>query len=288
LLNTEQNSLVKSKVVESLGILLDNGDEVDRCYACKTLGLLGDNRVTDKLTERLRDEDIDVCVDAAEALGRLGVPETISTLVESMYKDPDGEVKIAIVEALGQIGCQTGSDEVITPLLEIAAKCPENMVIDENDTWDSWWDMQLKVVEALGQMQVKEAVPVFQAILEDKDNQDIESEILKALAIIGAEGEQVLCKRLVDGSARQRRRAAKALGYTKSESAVVALSSALHDKDSDVRIASVNALQNCSATEQLAAILLAQKDHDAEVCSAAIIAVQNLGSFHKLSTEQIA
>lgn len=285
--NTEQNSLGKSRVVESLGMLLDNGDEVDRCYACRTLGVLGDNRVTAKLTERLRDEDIDVCVDAAEALGRLGVPDTISTLVESMYKDPDGEVKVAIVEALGQIGCQTGNNEVIKPLLEIAAKCPENMVIDESETWDSWWDMQLKAIEILGRMQVKEAVPVLQAILEDEECQDIESEILKALAIIGAEGEKVLCQRLVDGSTRQRRRAAKALGYANSESAIVALSTALHDRDSDVRIASIKALQHCNAVEQLAAILLLQKDYDAEVCIAAITAVQHLGSFKELPVEQI-
>lgn len=285
--NTEQNGLGKSRVVESLGMLLDNGDEVDRCYACRTLGVLGDNRVTAKLTERLRDEDIDVCVDAAEALGRLGVPDTISTLVESMYKDPDGDVKVAIVEALGQIGCQTGNNEVIEPLLEVAARRPENMVVDESETWDSWWDMQLKAIEALGRMQVKEAVPVLQAILEDEECQDIESEILKALAIIGAEGEKVLCQRLVDGSTRQRRRAAKALGYTNSESAIVALSTALHDRDSDVRIASIKALQHCNAVEQLAAILLLQKDYDAEVCIAAITAVQHLGSFKELPVEQI-
>jgi HEAT repeat protein len=78
----------------------------------------GDNRVTNRLAERLRDEDIDVYIDAAEAPGRLGVPDTISTLIESMYKDPDGEV--TVVENLGQIGCQTGCSEVIDPLLDIS------------------------------------------------------------------------------------------------------------------------------------------------------------------------
>jgi HEAT repeat protein len=287
LLNTNQNEPGKSRVIDSLGSLLDSGDEVDRCYACKTLGVLGDSRVTDKLAQRLRDEDIDVCIDAAEALGRLGEAESIGVLVESMYKDPDGEVKVAVVEALGQIGFQTGSEEVNTPLLNIAAQRPDDMIIDESDTWDCWWDMQLKAIEALGRMQTKEAVPVLQAILNDEEGQDIESEVLKVLAIIGIEGEEVLRQRLVDGTARQRRRAAKALGYTNSKAAVTALTTALQDQDHDVRIAGVEALQECKAVEPLAAILLSQQDYDAEVCSAAIIAIQHLGTFDELSLEQL-
>jgi HEAT repeat protein len=287
LLNTDQNNLGKTRVINILGSLLDKGDEVDRCYACRTLGMLGDNRVTDKLAERLRDEDIDVCIDAAEALGRLGVPDSISTLVESMYKDPDGEVKVAVVEALGQIGYQTGNRDVIEPLLDIAANRPEDMISDESETWDSWWDMQLKAVEALGRMQTKEAVPVLQAILNDEEGQDIESEILKVLAIIGIEGEEVLRQRLVDGTPRQRRRAARALGHTNSEVAITALTAALQDQDSDVRIASVEALHDCNAVEPLAAILLSQQDYDADVCSAAITAIQQLGSFDRLPVEQM-
>jgi len=40
----------------------DQGDELDRCCACHSLGVLGDYNSVATLVDHLRDEDIDVCI----------------------------------------------------------------------------------------------------------------------------------------------------------------------------------------------------------------------------------
>jgi len=250
----------KKKVIDSLCHLTSTGDEVDRCYASSALGTLGDNLAIPALIQRLRDEDIDVSIDAVEALGRIGNPEAIPALLESLTNDPNGEVKTAIVEALGKIG----GEEVIAPLLEIAKSCPDDM--DDTQDWNDWWDMQLKAVETLGRLRVNQAVPVLAAILEDEEGQDIESEVLKALALIG--GETVLIKRLTEGSPRERRRAAIALGF--SHGARKALARAMTDKVGEVRVAAIRALGKQGASQYLDVMLRFLKDPDAEMRRAVI------------------
>jgi HEAT repeat protein len=256
----------KTKVIEALCDLASIGDEVDRCYVVKTLGVLGDTQAIPTLIECLRDTDIDVSIDAAEALGRMGNPTAIPTLLDSLMYDPNGDVKTAIVEALAQIGGQ----DVIAPLLEIAKACPDEMVWDETDDWDTWWDMQLKAVEALGHQRSTEAIPVLTVLLANEEGQDIESEILKALALIGGEGVNVLSQRLDEGLPRQRRRAATALGLSQSAEARKALARAMTDKDRDVRVAAIRALGKLGASQYMDIMLRFLKDPDAEVRHAMI------------------
>lgn len=256
----------RKKVIDSLCHLTSTGDEVDRCYASRTLGILGDTQAIPVLIQALRDEDIDVSIDAAEALGRIGNPSAIPALLESLRHDPNGEVKTAVVEALGRIS----GEEVIAPLLEIAKSCPEDMAWDETEDWNDWWDMQLKAVEALGRLRINKAVPVLAAILEDEEGQDIESEVLKALALIGGEGELVLIKRLCEGMPRVRRRAASALGLSQSTEARKALARAMTDKAGEVRVAAIRALGKLGASQYLDVMLRFLKDPDPEMRRAVI------------------
>jgi HEAT repeat protein len=259
-------------VIKTLCRLTTTGDEVDRCYASRTLGILGDANVIPSLVQCLRDEDIDVSIEAAEALGRIGNTDAIPPLLESLKHDPNGEIKIAVVDALGKIGGQ----DVVAPLLEIAKSCPDDMAWDDTSDWNDWWDMQLKAVEALGRMRVAEAVPVLIAILEDEDSQDIESEVLKALALIGGEGKNVLIKRLETGLPRERRRAATALGLSNGTETRKALARALMDKDTNVRIAALRALGKLGASEYLDIILRFFNDPEPEMRAEAIEVSMNL------------
>ena len=262
----------KKIVIETLCRLTTTGDEVDRCYASRTLGVLGDANAIPTLVKCLRDDDIDVSMDAAYALGRIGNADAIPPLLESLKHDPNGEVKISVVDALGKIGGQ----EIIPPLLEIAKSCPNDMAWDDSGDWNDWWDMQLKAVEVLGRMRVADAVPVLTAILEDEESQDIESEVLKALALIGGEGEAFIIKRLVNGSARERRRAAIALSLSNGIEARKALARALIDKKNDVRLAALRALGKLEASEYLDIILRFLNDSDPEMRAAAIEICMNL------------
>ena len=261
---------IKRRTVESLCQWLVNGDEVDRCYAIQTLGVLGDTCVVPILAEYLHDEDIDVCIDTATALGNLGDPAAIPYLIESLNNDPDGEVCTAVVGALGQIGTQ----QIIPALLEVADARPENLVW--GDGWDDWWDMQLKAVEALGRMGVVQAIPILRNILLDEDGQDIESEVLVALARIGGEGLDVLAERLRAKGGRERRRAIHALVHADSAMSVRMLGRALQDPSPDVRIAAIQALVERDAIQYLSAILLLLRDNNPKVRETAIVASSRL------------
>jgi HEAT repeat protein len=270
-----ENQLIdKKKVIETLCHLITTGDEVDRCHVSRTLGVLREKQAIPSLIQCLQDEDIDVSMEAAEALGRIGDAEAVPALLESLTHDPDGEVKTAVVEALGQIEEQ----KVIAPLLEIAKTCPDNMNWDEGNQWNAWWDMQLKAVKALGQKRVTEAVPVLSTILTDEENQDIESEVLTALALMGGEGEAVLIQRLTKGTSRERRRAAAALGTVHSKNARKALAEAMTDKSGEVRVAAIRALGKQDAVPYIDIMLRFLKDSDPEMRCAVIDVITALSA----------
>ena len=218
--------------------LLQTGDEADRCYAARTLGILGDRKSVDTLIERLKDEDVDVSVDAAEALGNIGAPEAVPALIESLENDPSGEVCTMIAEALGKIR----SSEAIDPLLNILLQRPDYLEWD--DDWDTWWDVQKEAVKALGMLKAEKAVDALPSLVDDEQQQDIEPEILNALIEISTAGEARVIERLQNQQSQpqQRRRAAHALAKSTTTEATRALGRALRDNTAQVRAEAALAL----------------------------------------------
>jgi len=270
------------KTTETLCQLLQNGDEADRCYALRTLGIIGGEESVPALIERLRDEDIDVCVDAAEALGRIGSRQAVPALVESMENDPNGEICTAIVQALGRIGDQQSLDA----LRKVATERPESMEWD--DDWDTWWDVQLAAVKALGQAGDPSATELLIGILQDENQQDIESELLHALALIPGSGTEFLMQQLQrsDNPEQLRRRCASALGRAATTDELVkALGRALKDPQAEVRIAAIRSLAGHGANHYLRALLLLLRDPDADVRTAALTAVTELAGQSAYSSE---
>lgn len=251
--------------------MLAKNDDLDRCGACRVLGELGDATATIDLVRHLKDEDIDVCVSAAEALAELGDPVAVEPLVDTLGGDPSGEVRIAAVEALGRIG----GKQAIAALIDVAVHAPEG--IDEaEDDWDPWWDMQRKAVQGLGRLGAVDAVPALSQVLADEEGQDLEADTLSALARIDGPGEAVLIHRLSADKPRTRRRAARALQEASSNASVRALATALEDTDDDVREAALTALAGRGATRYLRPILALLKDDSPEVRQAAVRAVEVL------------
>ncbi len=256
-----QNSLVTTR----LQTLITNGDEVDRCYAIQGLVTIRDAGSTALFVKCLRDDDIDVCVDAATALGELGGESAVSTLIESLINDPDGEVKVACVKALASLG----DSEAIPHLLKLAEHSPEDINFNTND-WDPWWDMQLESIKGLGKMQSSEAVPILQRVLESGECIDIENEILNALAAIGGSANKYLIQQLSEGIPRTRRRVAKALGRSQSESTLKPLARALTDPEKDTRDEALHSLLKRNAAQYLPAVLLLFRDTEPVVRQSAI------------------
>jgi HEAT repeat protein len=256
---------------KALVSLLATGDDLDRCGACRVLGKVAVPGVTDDLVARLRDDDIDVCVSAVEALSDLGDPSAVPALLASLENDPSGEVKTAVVEALGNLG----GEQAVRVLVDVAERPPEEMVWDEEE-WDPWWDMQLKAVEALGRLRVPEAVPVLAGILDQEDGQVIESEVLSALVRIGTTGEAVVIGRIDHPSAQARRRAVDALGEAGSGAGIRALSDALDGDDEDVKVMAISALARRKSLRHLRRFLLMLKDESADVRRASLDAIATL------------
>ena len=267
------------KVTNSLLNYLENGNEVDRCYAAKTLGNLKAKEATKALLERIRDEDVDVCIDAISALGKIKEPSAIPVLLESLEKDPDGDVKLAVTESLAQYQ----SDEAIDALLKLAEDRPEQMEFDQNADWDSWWDLQEKAIVILGEMKVKKAFPVLKTILEDEFGQDIEAIIVKSMAKLDdEEADAYLISRLNNTTSefqeRQQRRAATALGFSQSQTTLKALGRALVSKSEDTRENVIYALGKRKATQYVRAIALSLRDESANVKRAALEVLQQLST----------
>ena len=252
--------------------LLQTGDEADRCYAARTLGILGDRESVDTLIERLRDEDVDVSIDAAEALGNIGATEAVPALIESLENDPSGEVCTMIAEALGKIR----SPKSIEPLLKILLNRPDYLEWD--DDWDTWWDVQKEAVKALGMLKAEKAVDALPGLIDDEKQQDIEPEILNTLIDISAAGEARVIERLqnLQSLPQHRRRAAHALAKSTTPDATKALGRALRDDAAQVRAEAALALAEKQASNYLGALLLLLKDPHEEVRRAAITAVTRL------------
>lgn len=278
-MQTRTVQTINPEVTRSLLKYLAQGNEVDRCYAAKTLGNLRIKEASTALLERIKDEDVDVCIDAINALGKIKDPAAIPALLESLEKDPDEDVKLAITESL----LHYQSEEAVDALLKLAEDRPEEMHFDQNADWDSWWDIQEKAITILGKKQIHKAFPVFKKILEDEFGQDIEAVILKSMAQLNSqEADDYLISRLnnktTEFQERQQRRAATALGFSKSENTLKALGRALVNKSADTRENVVYALGKRKANQYVRAIILSLRDQSANVRRVALNVLQQMAT----------
>lgn len=265
----------KRLFTEKLRSLVKEGDEVDRSYAIRGLAQLKDSDSAELLFHCLHDEDLDVSIDAVSALGELEGEEITDKLIESLLQDPEAEVKVACLESLAKLG----DKKAIPHFLKIAEHRPEEMNFDTGD-WDLWWDMQLQSIRGLGALKVNEAIPVFKRLIESDEYLDIENEIFNAIVEIGSdESDNYLLELLTDGSARIKRRVAKALGKSQSKATLKLLARSLQYKDSDLREATLLALAERKATQYLPAILLLFRDSNADVRNTSVKVAHQLSQY---------
>ncbi len=261
----------KSHAVKALINQLDNGDEVDRCYAAQALGRMRDAQALEPLYRHLQDEDLDVCIDAATALGQIGNEDAINGLIEALHYHGEPDVKQAAVEGLS--GCTSARGvAALTHLLER----PDDIQWRETEGWDDWWDLQRQVVKALGDHGIADAAPALANLLDSDDGQDIESEVLKALVLIGQRGLAELKARLDSAPTRRLRRIATALTYGSSTEAEALLSELLAHPDSDVRQAATLSLIAGTANDRLRTLVTLLNDPAPEVQASALKGLEKL------------
>ncbi|WP_275099047.1 HEAT repeat domain-containing protein [Sedimenticola hydrogenitrophicus] len=261
-----------NQTVEALCELIQTGDEADRCHAIRALGALKAESAVTQLIPYLRNEDIDVCVDTADALGKIGSAVAVPDLVEALNNETDGEICASIAEAVGHIG----GEAAIQALHRVMNQRPVGMEWESD--WDPWWNVQLEAVKALGRLRAESVVDDLERILDDENEQDIENEILRALAQIPNRGVETLIARLQNSERRpqSRYRAARALRYAEPDQAVKALGRALQDSEPEVRAEAAESLAALHATHYLRALLLMLRDPEERVRDAAIRSVLQL------------
>lgn len=176
---------------DAVPLILDQlarGNDVIRTGAVRAAAALamGDDRVRVALLDSLLDEDPDVRTDAMDALVHCARAEDADTLRRSLLGDPVREVKHAAIRALTRLN-DTASIGIFRKLANSRAD-DDVAWEDENDAWDDWLDVQIAVIDALGQMGAKEAIDDLLAARDDEEGQVLDGPVFAALAAIGDKG----------------------------------------------------------------------------------------------------
>lgn len=160
-------NLHSPKLNDNFKTMMHSEDQIERMMAVYALGRYSVPQNLEEISSALADPDPAVRRVAVEAFLNLGgaaeryLPRLLPRLV-----DDDKDVRIAIVDLLGQIGTPT----VVPHLLS---------ALNDNDEW-----VKIRAVEALGENRIAESVPVLAQLLEQARPM-IAFKIIESLGKIG-------------------------------------------------------------------------------------------------------
>ena len=226
---------------------LGNPNPLVRAESAEALGYLRDKRTIDPLMTALWDQDAEVRVAVAKALGELAsdseaapaldeVKRAITPLLIAL-RDKEASVRVAVALALGEMGRLPASEvsRIIEPL---ASK-----LSDEEP------EVRIAVARALAQFSDSRVINPLLMALED-EVPEVRMVVANALERLqglpeaqkAAAAVEPLLIALSDDAARVRMAAAEALGKSGERRAIPALEAALRDNDYLVRLSAISAL----------------------------------------------
>jgi HEAT repeat protein len=206
--------------------------------------LLGGSAVK-PLIAILKDDNEDVRLRAAEALGKLGDARAITPLVTALldHIDRDEGMQSEVVAALDQLGTQLDNTAILVQAMEplIAA------------FWGNDYNMRQRAVQVLGMLDTRVVEPLIAALsdnveslmsaLEDSDS-DVRSVAVLALGRSGnPRAIELLIPSLQDNDEDVRLLVAWVLGKSGDSRAIEPLITILEDSDEDVRETATEALE---------------------------------------------
>ncbi len=264
---------IRDQFHQVLNHLLIQGDEADRCYAARAAGQAGIQSSRQALLNCLYHEDTDVCVDAADALGKLppddSTDDLVSHLITVVEQHPEGDAKAAAANALAKLD----QPAALEAMLSWAKGNPTtNDFVEE---WDDWWDIQLDAIQALGRIGHEDAVPLLLTVLEEEPL-DIEADILRALSRCGEPGIRAVIELSRSSQPRLVRRSMNALGQCTCDASLIAVFKGLHHDQPDVRSHAAQALGQRQAITYFIDLLYLLKDQDADVRQQALNAARTM------------
>lgn len=241
--------------VKPLGAALKNGRRNVKLSVIKVLSEIADSRSVELLIESLCDEDINVRLDAINALGKIGDPCALDALI-SMLKDM--EVRRAAIEALGKIGDNRAVEPLIRELrfyesdaadalVNIGAPALEALLAALHSEFNR---VRAVVAQVLGRIGDARAVKPLIFALEDGDP-NVRISVINALAEIGeisavealaAEAKHVTDNIKLSFNSPVRLAALRALIKIGDPLVIERLVKALKDSDNDVKLWAINTL----------------------------------------------
>lgn len=121
-------------------------------------------RSTAMLRQMLQDEESDVGVAAAEALGKTNSPDNVAALCEALRRGRSDWVRFAAARSLVELKPQAANDALLASLIE------------DEDEW-----VRAAAAEALGEIQLPVSLPVLQAQLIAERKPAVREELVAAL-----------------------------------------------------------------------------------------------------------
>lgn len=237
--------------------------EVVRLGAVQALRDTGGASQADVLIAALMDEDEDVRQDAAQALGILGIVRAIPQLLDNLQNDPDGDVKLACVISLGQLGAA----RAVAPLRALTGGREGGIIWDETEFfqsgWDDWLDVQIAAITALGQLRDKGAIEPIKRALSDPNGQELAPVATAALAMIGKASLPTLGAMLQSPHRRVRFHAVGAITRIGGNAAEGLLLEALNDRDGETRLLAYKTLLGPTPDADL--LIRAMEDPDPHI-----------------------
>jgi HEAT repeat protein len=278
LVDARLRELSGSPYVEGLLNSLDTADRNLKEALVKVLGIVGDERATERLLRGCRDERLRrFCLQAFAAMG-----ETVATSLVRAFPGADDEERCYIAYICGELhypGCTTLLCDAMrdaNPMLRkvavtAAGKTGQAGLITEIAALldDAEPEVRDGALEALSRLSGEDAAAIG-AVAGRLGSASHPGKRRDAAVLFAALAEADRLSLLIkDEDALVRKTAVNALAELRSASSVGHLVMALVDEDTDVRIAAAGALGGIGGEEVLEPLLLALKDEDPWVrCSA--------------------
>ena len=215
----------------------------------------------------LKDNDEDVRVDAAEALGQLGDQSAIEHLLESLIHDPCSEVKLACVNSLALLNAKVAIPIFRSLVLNRSAEIIWDSEESYQDEWDNWLDIQIATIKALGLMKDEKAIELISEAIKDPEGQDLDSIAFDALASIGEKSLPIFVEFAKSSLRRRKYYALRAISKLKLPASLDILQTALRDDDDSIRFCAFQTLLNVDPNLELIELGLADNSEDVrQIC----------------------
>lgn len=276
--------LLRRAALIALGMLSDAGlrpaidealklerDPETRRAAYRAIGYLKDRRLVPTCVEGLKDTNLLVRGQAANALGKTGDVKTGDVLERTIAKMPATGERFLLVDALAWLGRQSALEELIR-------------VTEANDS-----PLQSTAATVLLEIRERRALPAFRKVLElqlRKGNQSpgVGQIILFALGDMkDMESRDLVLKALTKGSPAAQREAAATLGKLKVKEAVPGLLKVVQKGRLYSRAGALIALGRIGDKRAARGITKSLTDRDAPVRWAALVALERLGDSTTIS-----